>query len=555
MDAYLRKAKSLLDLRYTDHGRYERAVTMEEQAQRLNPMDGAATHALLIVSLREVVQAEATEEQAEIGQVWQRVIRNTALLLHNETFWEEWRTRCEKRYEMLIDQHAIAEVRHRLEQSLLDCLPLPSTLGVALRREFTAAQVLAQAGGFPCSGMDGHRLVCGPQMLRHLGFERQFGRFARAVADQQTQQTPGMQHFKRLFSRLGEAQVLLEHGFPQEALGALQRACCKTCASDSHQCNLEAKWLPHVCQAHCSDFALGNPAYAAWEDRRDRLWQDAVALASEACVALANAQMTVTPMQFESIVMHWQDALRFARTAGTVETTQEKLVDGILGRAANLTEHEQLDDAIALLDQAHSLFQEPFRGQLQGRLAALLSERGVAAASRPNPDWDASFRDIRRSIEINPHVPRRVSRFARALRRRAVEVYEEDRHTAARLLLEALRVLGTGLERFPQEEENLEAQVIKLEGDMEALGFLLYEDGVTQAGSGEYEGGLEDLWLAYELAPHVPQIQQNICRVSEEYVHEARQRGHAIEAAEVLDRALYHFPYDQRLRALRSQVL
>jgi hypothetical protein len=183
-------------------------------------------------------------------------------------------------------------------------------------------------------------------------------------------------------------------------------------------------------------------------------------------------------------------------------------------------------------------------------LAAALSERGVRALNLPNSDLEAAVRDLRRSVEFNPHVPRRWRRLIRVLRWRAGEVFKQDRRTAAQLLLEALQVVEDGLDRFPEEEEALEEQMIKLEEDMEVLGLLLYEEGLLKAERKEYEEGLVDLWLVYALAPHLQKVEEDICRVTEMYVHELIPPGQGAKAKEVIERTLQHFPYDQGLRAL-----
>ncbi|MEW6733851.1 MAG: tetratricopeptide repeat protein [Acidobacteriota bacterium] len=555
-------------------GKRSMAVKLWEQLQHSYIADTATAHALFIVSFWDAIHYQTVGNKDEALDAWQRVIRNVVLQRLDDVFWQQWQEQCKKRYGVAIDGQTISEIQCRLEEQLLNWLPLTHPLGVTLRSELAAARALKQIGGFPDPDRPGQVLVYGFKMLQYLNQTSEFGRFIYALLEHSEQRVGvrkvqellledinrvetlpdvmGLDEVRRVaryFSRLGEAQVLFDYGRPQQALTVLSKACCEQCISSL---NL-SDWLPRVCQQDCDNFAYGNPAYVELKERWLQLWQDAAQLASEACLALADTEMIATVIDLRQITRHWKEALRLSHVTGISNRIQRVLTDHVLWRAATFEKQKQLDNAVQLLEGAHSLSQEPFRGELRAQLAKMLNYRGVAASELPRPYWQAIVGDFRRSVELNPNVPVRLVNLVMALRWWTETLIGRDSQAAARLLIEAQQVLGRGLNEFPQQGD-LSEQVTDLKSEMEQVGFLLNRDGVEKVNKGDLNGGWEDLWLAYSLAPQSPHFRDNLRQATQMYVGDLIERKQLILAQEKLAPVLQKFPQDLSLRRLEARI-
>ena len=556
----------------------DEAVLMLEQMQRLDASDAAVAHALLLIGLRDALWS-APEDAAN---VWAMVIRNSALLLRSRGYWEEWRQRSARVYATGIKSSAILATQERLERRLLELLPITSSAGLDLRAEMQAAEAMEQLGGLPDPDVMGTFVVCGPKMLRRLGYEEHFADFVRLMNDRNEQtvdagkgqasllsylgqeqnrtvpawdEPDGLLKLRRCFSSLKYAQAFLEHGLPVNAIDALERIACPQCSARAYSMGA----APGVCRADCGDFARRNPAYASLKSCEKRIREDATLLAAEAHLALADAQILASIPDWPRLARCLESALRLASMAGWAEKLQQILVDRALARAATLNKQQRVDQAIPLLDCFLSVLDTTISGEISGELARLLNSRGMESASRPEPDWPAAIADFRRSIHLNPTLPIRLSNLAIALGLRARQLIERNlqvppygaevtssAHEAAHLLLESKGVLDRIKTDFADHDDLAEMLAGTAE-QMASLAAWLTTSGVSRANRSHYASGLEDLWMAYALAPEETKTVENLQQVTAIYAADLDSRGARGRAAEVLQRALREFPNSKTL--------
>lgn len=479
-------------------GERAEATALWERLQRSEPL--STSHLLLIAAFCETARNGEPAQNSSAFNAWQRVIRNAAMLLHDELFWKDWAILCQERFGSKIDSQAVSGLQNRLGLYLKTLLPITTPLGVELRSELEAARTLKQAGGLNISASSEQIIICGYQMIQSLHYEQELGQFIRYLITKEAQAARPMialeqllsryydiappptaleaEHIRKLlryFSSLRGAQVLLESGHPRKALEALTHACCQHCARIFSRDNFGAEWIPSVCVEGCRSFNADNPAYSKLDNRGKRLWQDAVNLAIEAYMGMADGCITSVPMNLEEASNHWEQALNLSDIARVGTRTQRALVERVSGRVTALIKQGQFDDAIDLLENVLELCDETFQGELGGQLAETLSYRGVRALKESTPEWEAALSDFRRAVELNPYVPLWLQNLAITLRRYADDLFDQDPQKARELLMEALFVLKGGLLDFPNDE-GLTRQMNELTFDIMLSGAMKYSD-------------------------------------------------------------------------------
>lgn len=153
-------------------------------------------------------------------------------------------------------------------------------------------------------------------------------------------------------------------------------------------------------------------------------------------MALAELAIATDLEEVPEAVAEWELALELSVEVGERARTRDAIVDTLVGRAAALKSGGRLDDAIALLEATQDAYAD---GELTGKLAQLLTDRGVRAGN--DERWEESVADLRRAREINPSVPRTRDNLVTALRGLAASRLSEGPETAEPPLREAVSIL------------------------------------------------------------------------------------------------------------------
>ena len=444
-------------------GRRSEARTAFEEARRRDPADGRLAHALFLVCYHT---ARAVGPRGLEVETWEQAIASWAALLHDERFWEEWRARAWTRYQAKDEPLTapVAELRRQIEErmrafldSALDETAQPQRLKALLRRELKGAELLRSNGGFPLPGRGGAVLLCGPLMIRFLKLERELGDFVAACAHGLTARrreaaAERSRELRICFSSLGGARVLLDLGSPREALRALaQLACPLCCGSRPGKSAVPCDAVPTVCADTCSNFDAFNPGYAGLPDKASALAADALELAVEAHLAVAQAAITISPMDLETAKASWRQARQLAIPGDREEEVCRRIAELVLRRVMGLEIPARVHEAVILLEAAEEVCSGCVAPDLIGRLAELLTVRGIEAANDLPSRWEEAVNDLRRAVRYNAYFPHAVLNLGRALRGWAAA--QDEPAAAATLLEEAVQELDEGTRRFPERND------------------------------------------------------------------------------------------------------
>jgi tetratricopeptide (TPR) repeat protein len=452
-------------------GRRGEAIGAFEEARRRDPADSRLGHALFLACYH-TARALGPRGLDGVG-VWERAIASWVALLNDERFWVAWRAGARNRYGVEPSGSTLAEFRRQLEagvgavlESGLEQTAEPRRLKALLRRELRAAEVLEAAGGFPLPGSGGTELLCGPLMIRLLRLERAFGDFLGLQATPRKRARGLMARFldppreraidpgripllRICFSGLGAARAWLDLGRPREALASLDDLACPLCREPRPSRGTPAAPAvapPAVCAATCPRFDELHPGYAGLPDKATALAADALTLAVDARLALAESAVAAGPPDLATVRECWREAVRLSSLAGREEEVRRGIVETALGRAATMARPGRFDEAVKLLDAAESVCGGPADPRLLGRLAELLAARGIETANADPSRVEEAVADLRRAVRHNPHFPHAIVNLGTALRMWAGDHVEAE--AAAELLEEAVQVLQDGAERF-----------------------------------------------------------------------------------------------------------
>lgn len=445
-------------------GRRDAALRVLSAATRRDPVDHRSAHALAVLLLNTL--AEGTGRRTPSTEArWEQCLAMWGVVLHHDGFWREFRQRSARRCGRPVTDELVESLRTGFREHL-EALAPTGAPGVHPRllwqREAEGARLLGAAGGLPLRSTTGPsagaaartdgggRLVCGPLRIAELALQAEFGAFAAARGDPV--------ELRLWFSQLGVAQAQLSGGAVRDALRSLADLRCPRCRTvrpaDRTAPAGDRPVRPYSCAPGCAGFDAVNPAYAGRPEKERRLSDDAVAMARDALFTLGCSCLTSADPDLPETAASWRGALARAAELGTTGETRRAIVDTALGRAETLHRADDLSGATEVLDLVYGLIDETGRERVRGRLAALLTDRGIHAANDDPQSLERPAADLRRAVELNPHHLRAqtnlgvVLRLLAALRIRAGRVGD-----GIALLHETSDRLETALEHHAGNEE------------------------------------------------------------------------------------------------------
>jgi Tfp pilus assembly protein PilF len=558
------------------------ATGILELRQRRDATSHCAAHGLFLIGYWDAIATDKSHANGMDDESRQRLIRNAVMLLTNESFWSEWTARRQQTYGVDADsKESGSQLRSQFERFLLECWPLETSTGLHLRIELAGARALQAAGGLTGLQNGSGCQSPGPAAVVHFGFQDQLAARIRAAFDQEAQESAARRftefylarlrgHFPdlssllaedegsdltwaRYFSQLAEAQVLVEYGRPQDAVNVLPRAACRLCVGKS--AGSEGDGIPFcICREDCDRFRQENPGFAQLEYAHDVLRRHAALLCCDAHLALADRPLTTNPINVETCLRHWHDALAVARRTHLADRVEKSLGRRAQGRAVALLEQRDADTAIEILCGAHAICEGAARDELAKHLADAYFSRAAAVSHTVEGKDERAARDIwanvegdlRRCLELNPVSLQILRDFPRVLVQNADEYAKGDPLAASRRLLEARKVAQAGLQQFPQDEE-LHCVYSAVMSFSPQLVPELLETGDRLAAEEKHCDSFEHYWAAHELrrgvgfAARRPLASERICRASAVAAFDLVRRGRRGDAGDLVERVLEDF--------------
>jgi cellulose synthase operon protein C len=434
-------------------GRREDGLTVLTAASRSAPTDRRLAHNLALMAWHALPPAEAS---VALARGWQRCVALWGGLLHDPVFWERRRAEAAERYRTAVEDKDLVTLRGDLQDRLEALMPEADAGGrpsheALLHREIEAARLLAEAGGLPLATGDGP-LVCGPLRIVELGREPELGAFVGAAGEA----APAL---RQAFSHLGLAQALLRLDRPDEALAALYGLRCPGCRGRAATGRTTDPASHHpdrasVCDPDCAHFDARNPAYAGQAGKHRTLMRDGRALALAARLAKGRVALTPAALDIRAAAASWRKALAHARALEQGAEVEAVVADTALGAAKALHRSGDINAAAGTLQAAYALLGAGQLDRLKGQLARVLTERGVIRANADLARLEEPADDLRRAVELNPHLHRAQVNLGIVLRILGAQARSSGSLVGARnRLQDAVDQLTDALARFPEDPE------------------------------------------------------------------------------------------------------
>ncbi|HEX4703694.1 MAG TPA: hypothetical protein VH352_16310, partial [Pseudonocardiaceae bacterium] len=461
-------------------GRRADGIRLLAEASQRNPRDRRLTHTLALARLHSLSAGY------ELELDWAQCIATWVSVLHDDEFWAVVLADAGRRYGVDIEADLVEPLRIGLRDLLVQRLPTNGSRPVGadptllFQRELAAAEVLAGGGGFPLpngddapdSTKDDDTLVCGPLRLAELGLHREFGRFTvQAVGemarnlDELTESTHpevrrqvallvgAKNQLVRCFSALGFAHCHLVADRPADALAELADLRCADCRTVTRAASADPL-RPLVCEPGCARFDRDNPAYAALDDGRERLSDDAVELAVDALCTLAQTELTSAEPDLTEVGKYWRRAVTAAIGIDIGDEVQQRVTELAMGRSDTLNRRDKLPQSIQVLETVLPVLDGDRRDRVAGQLANLLANRGIRAANKSMDDTTTAIADLGRAVVLNPHLIRARSSLGVLLHHRAAKLLDSgDVAGAQRQLLDLINLLKVGVREAPGQRE------------------------------------------------------------------------------------------------------
>jgi hypothetical protein len=504
-------------------GRREVGKLLCEDLQRRDSLDGDVARSLFVSGLAEAQSYQMEGCEAQAADAWREVIRNGVFLIHRRAFSREFTEQRLNVYRATASSSSAYELSRALEQALSRCLPADSYLGITLSLELASADAMKSLGGLPVVGVDGSdQIVCGVEMLRHLQLTRRFGDYIGQLCTRQTDRSetikiitsplkredgsatvfalPAIEEIRRkacYFSRFGEAQQLIEQGYPQRALIALEELRTKSSNIKGDIGSTPQNALSDKCDEECENFQARDPANPKVTASFPCVWHDATDLTLRAHLAAADIEISKVPLNLSCITDHWCQALELSDPDSRLKI-EKSIAKRALESADVFADEKRFDDQVSLVEAATLVCGQEMKQMLEAALARFLNLRGVAFTKLAQPDWKRALEDFSRAVSLNPYGSVRIRNLVIALRQRALDVYTFDLHQAAAFLVRAKHEISGRLHDLAYGPE-FQALAEHVTRDAYELSAMLKSASTLCAASGNDAGELENLRLAVEL--------------------------------------------------------
>lgn len=432
-------------------GRREAAAELLADCVRRAPTDPELNHLYAVVLLNALraggsgdtddADGAAAGPAADLGE---RCAAAWAALLHDDTFWERFRTDAERRYATEVPTTLLGQLREDARDLVTSLLPEPEPepddgprAGGAPPRGDTADHARTNPGtDAPTStspetpGSPDARTGTGTSAPAHTDTDAGTGAGtgagsvsavlrsecggAEALAAVGGFPVPGGgvlvcgplrlvelglerefgafvaalddasagRRLRQAFSRLGAVQ-----GSPGGVAAPrvdLRCVPCRVSEAGSPARGADGREVPDgplVCAAGCGHFARANPGYAGWPDGARLLAGDALALALDTLLDEGRAALSAAEPDARAAWHSWRRAFVLSRALGRYRETQRAVVELALGSATALRGARRADVAVAVLEAAYAIVGANDRDRLEGRLALALTDRGIASAN------------------------------------------------------------------------------------------------------------------------------------------------------------------------------
>lgn len=537
----------------TDNYQRQILAAALQDRQKADPGNPLLAHT---IGLLHYWSAKALEQQGQLlmaKEVWHTVIANWASVLADDTFLQSWCRQRAATYRVEITQDDINALRNQLKDQLQEDLTnytkqcqqagqtLSEPLYLVLELEIASFKALKEVGGFPIASTSDKKVVCGPLMLRRLGFTAAFSDFLvgqkiapEASADILTDiigivkgkqpeeldddtQTQLMQYF----SQLGIAALCLRDGYPDRALSSLEALYPYLNLSTSTSQDGRTSQIPLILDTRSPQFKERNAGYTKADHPAKLMSKHALQLAVAAHMHKAQLSISTDPINMDQASMAWQSALTLSKKIGQEEQTRAEIQEMILGRIIALDQLARWDDGITILDATIDMYGNVL---LQRKLTTFLTNRGIKIGN--DEQWEASVADLRRAYKLDAQNPRITRNFVVALRCLADQNLTQGRFDQSEtLLLEATTVLETAI-AADADEATLKESLSKVQIE------------------------LEDVKRARER----DQNDSNVTTPEEVYVLRLIQESRLYEAEEVVNGLLRLTPRRKQLLLIMSRI-
>lgn len=418
-------------------GRRADAAAQLARAAARAPADHRISHAQAVLHLHTLSAAECGPPDL---RGWRTCIGAWVAVRSDEDFWIRWRKQAQRRYDCPVSEDAIRAARTALDELLEQRLP-SDDLVLLLRRERTAATLLARVGGLPDADPAGRPLVCGPLRIAELGLQQRLSEFLRSLpaAEDDT-----VQLFQQ-FSEIGLAVARFAADRPRAAATAALDLRCASCARTGGPTRPALISEPLLCEPECPEFDRHNPAFCAFADKYDELAKASAMPAARILLGIARDDITKATMDLSDARTCWRGALTLAKRFNQHGAILHEIVDDALGRALALSKRGDLTGAIGVLDAVHAVIPAQDTAEhhrVATELSSLLGARGVGLFNDNIANIDRAHADLLRAVELRPDLPRPRANLAvvlQAMAHRALRKFD---------LAEAIRLLSRCVEQF-----------------------------------------------------------------------------------------------------------
>ncbi len=570
-------------LSYQSVGDRKRSNIIFSQYSQNSPFDPCLAHLWGVSAYSYAFNLLEQNKLDEAREQFKVAIANFAFLLVNDSFWKDWVTERQEAYKVPIDSEHVSQIKARIEGHILDLIilnlsryttgkakSLCSQLQIVWKQEFNAAGILKKIGNFK-NNTNGHKekIGFGPLFMEKRTLQNETKEFFnnslqsqlrhpldkyRELLDSmhldnlddllESQDQKDIYKLKRLFSKLGVCEILVNKGQLQEALNFLENIKFK------HVEKMDIFKMPEL-----------------------RNMQNE--LITEVQLSIAEHAIRDRSVTISTAVEYWEKALISSKKWDGLKSTRNTIVKIALGRAQSFGEGK-IERAIELLKGVKKILPD---GQIIGQLAELFRRQAVSKANKAFEDEDFKELELcmpgfRHALKLNPHVKQTRLDLCGVLNICAAKRYESDESKESiKFLEEIIHIAEEGLliHNYDKELEELldesERRLVRIQRpdhsqqqNSEELLELLFDflkdeekdenpdalrhnnNGVEKMHKEDYKGAIEDFTRAIKLDPDFEAAKDNLKKTTMIYSVQLITQGKTKKALKIIEDVRRQFP-------------